>query len=281
MQHPFDALAGEYASLLAGMTITRADDAKRVAGGILAGKYQFVPVYAKTGVALAWSLASFEREASSNFRLSPAQGDPWDRVSVNVPRGRGPFQNFEAAAIDAYHLDGLDAVGATNWTWARACYEGELFNGFGYRARGIHTPYLWAGTNVYDRGKYTADGQFDPNVRDQQLGIVPLMVMLLALDSSLALADVLPAAASSSTPVPQPVPVGLGGGDAAHDAAWIQASLNKFAGGNGTPLVVDGNYGRATRRAVVAFQQWASLAPDGIAGPATIAALEAALAAAA
>lgn len=277
MQHPFTVLAGEYASLLAGMRITRADDARRVAQGLLVTKYHFADVSAKTGVPLAWGMASFEREAASNFRLSPAQGDPWDRKSVNVPRNLGPYPNWEAAAEEAYHIDGLDALGSGNWTWARGCYEGELFNGFGYRAHGIHSPYLWAGTNVYDRGKYTSDGNWDPNVRDQQLGIVPLMVMLIELDPRLALMDALPVAMAMDTRIPGPrtVPLGLGGASLTRDAAWIQRSLNGLPGTGA--LVVDGSYGRNTRRAVVAFQQSRGLEPDGIAGPLTVMAIENAL----
>jgi lysozyme family protein len=57
---------------------------------------------------------------------------------VHAPRGRGPFPNWAAAAIDAYKIDHLDQVGADNWFWERACYEEELFNGFGYRGRGVH-----------------------------------------------------------------------------------------------------------------------------------------------
>ena len=84
----------------------------------------------------------------------------------------------------------------------------------------------------------------------------------------------LPAAASAQIPAPQPVPLGLGGASQIHDAKWIRASLNAVAGAR---LNVDGNFGRVTKRAVIAFQASHGLEPDGIAGPLTIAALEAAL----
>jgi peptidoglycan hydrolase-like protein with peptidoglycan-binding domain len=54
--------------------------------------------------------------------------------------------------------------------------------------------------------------------------------------------------------------------------AWLQASLNKLMAAG---IVVDGNYGRQTRNAVIAFQQGHRLEPDGLAGPLTIAALPA------
>lgn len=269
MQPAFTALAPEYVSLLAAMQITRA--AKSIAERVLLGKHNFDAVELKTGVRKLWSLASFEREASSNFRLSPAQGDPWDRISVHAPKGRGPFQNFDAAAEDAYHLDKLDAVGLDNWTWARACYEGEMFNGFGYRSHGIHTPYLWAGTNVYTKGKYTSDGRFDPGVRDQQIGIVPLMVMMVSLDPALVLADLLPiAGAPSIVPAPQAAPMGFAAGR--QDTLRLQAALNAL--GCDPALTVDGDAGAATVAAVKAFQAQSGIPVDGILTVDLLAAIE-------
>ncbi len=213
-----------------------------------------------------WMATSFEREASSNFADSPAQGDPWSHVSVHVPRGRGPFASWAAAAIDAYHIDGLDKVGAANWTWARACYEGEVFNGFGYRAHGIHSPYLWAGTNNYVSGKYVADGVWSAGAVDQQLGIVPVMVRMVALRPALALPG------TDALPPPQlPPPDTTQHGE--HDTAWLQHALNTLKV-EGTPLVEDGNFGRRTRFAVIAYQTANGLTPDGIAGPLTTAQLE-------
>jgi hypothetical protein len=63
----------------------------------------------------------------------------------------------------------------------------------------------------------------------------------------------------------------------AHDAKWLQASLNEL--GARPPLAVDGYPGRYTAAAVEAFQLRRGIEVDGLAGPATIAAVEAALAA--
>jgi len=278
MQHPFDALASEYTALLARMVITRTEEVAAVAHKLLgfvdAGRY--APVSAQVGVPQVWMATSFEREASSNFNDSPAQGDPWAHRSVHVPAGRGPFPSWAAAAIDAYHIDGLDKVGAGNWTWARACYEGEVFNGMGYRAHGIHSPYLWAGTNNYSSGKYVADGVWSAGAVDQQLGIVPVMFRMIALRPSLALVGAIPPIAVTPMPDPQPAPAGVGQhGD--HDTAWLQHALNGLKV-DGTPLVEDGSYGRRTRFAVVAFQSAHGLEPDGLAGPLTTAAIEKAIA---
>jgi lysozyme family protein len=290
MQHPFAALTGEYTTLLAAMAIDadRLSELQHRAAAILDiakdHAREWDDVVARTGVPTLWGYASFERESGSDYRTSPAQGDRWDRVSINVPRGLGPYKSWGDSAVAAYRIDHLDLVGAANWTWARACYEGETFNGMGPRNHGKHTGYLWAGTNVYVGGKYVSDGKWDANVRDKQLGMVPLMVMMQRLDPTLVLADTLPAAAPSIVPAPAPPPLGLGGPvsvvdsyssrlSPAYDATWIQTTLNAL--GAAPRLDVDGSYGRHTRRAVADFQARHKLVIDGIAGPQTIAEMQA------
>lgn len=266
MQHPFEVLRAEYETLLARMLVTRQHEVDQVAHRLLTfvneGKY--TEVSAKTGVPIVWMATSFEREASSNFRLSPAQGDPLDEISTHVPKGLGPYAGpiaWQQAAEDAYRIDGLDRVGAANWTAARACFEGEIFNGMGYRQHGIHSPYLWAGTNNYSAGKYTSDGHFDPSAVDQQLGIVPVMLRMIELQSSLAFVM-----------APQAAPEGVGQ-NGEHDTTWVQHALNVLKI-DSTPLIEDNNYGRATRRVVTAYQKHKGIAVDGFAGPVTVAALE-------
>jgi len=340
MQRPFATLAPEYAALLAAMRLDPAREHELAARAavVLAlserHRDEWAEVAGKTGVPRLWGLASFERESGSDYARSPAQGDRWDRVSVNVPRGLGPYQCWGDACVAAYRLDHLDEVaGVTpaddrcqttddgkqfyrptsvichpNWTWARACYEGELFNGFGPRAHGRATSYLWSWTNIYTGGKYVADGKWDPDTRDQQCGMVPMMAALLSasrrmrLDSALALADAPPwsvAPGSAGLPPAAPGPVDEGSGAAVlapaspapssdlpavfdpNVTAWLQAALNRLSASRSLdategfskdpPLVVDGCYGRHTRRAVTAFQAAHGLVPDGLAGPLTIA----------
>ncbi|MCX5921316.1 MAG: hypothetical protein NTW61_08385 [Candidatus Melainabacteria bacterium] len=51
----------------------------------------------------------------------------------------------------------------------------ELYNGTGYEDKGVPSPYVLAGTSAYQKGKYVADGQYDPNHVDEQLGVATLM----------------------------------------------------------------------------------------------------------
>ena len=76
-------------------------------------------------------------------------GDPLPGPTTHVPKGRGPFISWEAAAIDALKYDGLDKIKLDS---IEACLiMAEKFNGLGYRNKGEYSPYVWAGTNTCDR----------------------------------------------------------------------------------------------------------------------------------
>jgi len=65
-------------------------------------------------------------------------------------------------------------------------------------------------------------------------------------------------------------PADISIGASGPDVRAVQAALNGIPG---VDLVVDGRFGPATERAVVRFQTSQGLSPDGVAGPATLAAL--------
>jgi hypothetical protein len=54
----------------------------------------------------------------------------------------------------------------------------EKYNGLGYANKGIPSPYLWAGTDQYIKGKYVQDGKFNANYVDQQLGCAGILKFL-------------------------------------------------------------------------------------------------------
>ncbi|WP_454617625.1 glycosyl hydrolase 108 family protein [Bradyrhizobium cenepequi] len=103
------------------------------------------------------------------------------------PEGRGPFTSFKAAAIDAFEVD--DLKGRREWSECPIeflAYVSERFNGFGYRdAHNMLSPYLWGGTKVQQRGKYVADGKFDENEMDQQIGTMAVLRSLQRLDPTI------------------------------------------------------------------------------------------------
>lgn len=268
MRHPFDALRSEYTQLLAVMKIRsdRVDLVDKTAKRLLTHLDHYLPVQEAIGVPVIFIATSFEREASSNFALNPAQGWPLNSRSKIIPNN-GPFPNWHAAALEAYRLNGLDKVGAGNWTWELVCFYGEMFNGFGYRDfHNMHTPYLWAWTNLQTLGKYTSDGKFDPSHFDEQMGMIAVARRMVELMPDLAIKS-LPAPSAEVDILPQTS--GLS------DAKWVQYALNTL--GYQPPLVEDGNYGRKTKLAVSHFQHDYGLEADGLAGPKTHAALYQAL----
>lgn len=270
MRHPFEVLKLEYSQLLSAMVIRPEcrELVDHTAVKLLGYKSRYQPVTDKTGVPVVFIGPSFEREASSRFNLNPAQGWPLTSISHIVPHN-GPFRTWFDAAVAAYHLNGLDQVGAGNWTWELVCFYGEMFNGFGYRDwHHMHTPYLWGGTNIQTRGKYTTDGEFDADTMDPQLGMIPVARRMAEIDPTVALAIT----------IPPPQHSGIAAPDAGQDAKWVQTSLNAL--GYHPPLKINGSYGRLTNAAVTQFQKSYGLRVDGLAGEETIEALRAALAAA-
>ncbi len=125
-----------------------------------------------------------EREASQSWNANIANGDPWNHATIHVPRGRGPFSSWQSAAIDALEHCAPFASKWTDWTAGGALTLLEEYNGLGYAARHIPSPYIWASTDQYIHGKYISDGHFDPGAVDHQLGCAALLSRMAILDNS-------------------------------------------------------------------------------------------------
>ncbi len=169
-------------------------------------KARYLAVSAKTGVPWAFIAVAHERECSQDWTGSLAQGDPWNRVSVHVPAERGPFRNWEDAAIDALVNCAPRAARNKDWSIGGTLTMLEQYNGLGYAARGRPSPYIWSGTDQYVSGKYVRDGVYDPGVVDSQLGCAGLLMAMTVLDPSIQLAgttnaSIKTAAARKSVPI--------------------------------------------------------------------------------
>ncbi len=280
MAHPFTELAPEYEHDLAILEVTKPKEVDAIARRLMSGNAipQYSAVQHQLGIPIPVQASICERESSGDFSRSPAQGDRWDKVSVNVPRGHGPYDSWYAAAIDAWsNLDHLNK-NIVPWSIPYAMYEQEGFNGFGYRAHGVRSPYLLGGTNLQQPGRYAGDHNFVHEM-DTQIGTVPIMLRMIELMPSLAFGPTV--AKSSGTLTPSlPVPAGVGGtlaGGVETGTKWLQDSLNKLMLPTGDHLVVDGNFGRHTRNAVRAFQSFVGITADGLIGDETCSAIDAAL----
>jgi lysozyme family protein len=58
-------------------------------------------------------------------------------------------------------------------------YRFEANNGFGYRKRSVATPYLWSYSDHYDKGKFVADGKYNPDAVSKQVGAAILLKELM------------------------------------------------------------------------------------------------------
>jgi lysozyme family protein len=178
----FESLEAEYANDLALAKPTRSTDAIAAAKRLLVHRERFLLLQKNCGVPALWVMPVFERENPS-FNSYLGNGDSLNRPTHNVPRGRGPFDSWEAGAADALKFDDITEV--PEWTWPRACYQWELWNGFGPRNHGRPSGYLWSGMTVYRGGKYISDGVWSRGTWDHQLGTVILARAIAELDAEI------------------------------------------------------------------------------------------------
>jgi lysozyme family protein/peptidoglycan hydrolase-like protein with peptidoglycan-binding domain len=210
------------------------------------------------------------RESDLNFDTYLGNGQPLGMRTTIVPKGRGPFSGPDAfldGAIDALRLEGF--VGATDWSIARVLYRLEGFNGYGYHARGVNSPYLYGGSTCYGPprargGKFIADHVFDASIVDTQLGTAVILKSLMALDPSITFATGAPLTPVDQHDEPDD--------ELAANTLWLQQSLNKL--GVSPQLTEDGKLGPRTMAAVAQFQEQNGLQDTGIADAATIAAIQ-------
>jgi lysozyme family protein len=126
-------------------------------------------------------------ECNCNFNKQLHNGDPLTGRTTHVPSGRPPFPamppfSFEESAIDALTLRGFGKW--NDWSIEGILWMLEQYNGLGYRQYHptVLSPYLWSGTNLYSKGKYTADGRFSAIAVSQQLGCAAILKRALQLD---------------------------------------------------------------------------------------------------
>jgi lysozyme family protein len=126
------------------------------------------------------------RESGGHFTSYLGNGDPLSRPTTHVPKGRGPFATWEEGAADA--LKQLQRPPDGDWTPAFCCYAAEAWNGFGYMGKGENSPYVWAATNLEQRGEYTGDHDYNTTAWDGRAGVAALLVALPLAAPDLALA---------------------------------------------------------------------------------------------
>jgi len=144
-------------------------------------KKTYEEISRKTGIPPELVAAIHYRESSCDFNTYFHNGDPLGKPTTHVPRGIY-FDNFVDSAVDALMKKSeiRDQYGLTSDSndIAAMMAFAEKYNGLGYYNKGLVSPYVFSGTNAYKKGKYVADGKFDPNVVDAQPGVYLLITSL-------------------------------------------------------------------------------------------------------
>jgi lysozyme family protein len=156
-----------------------------IAQALIASKSRYIAVEQATKVPWFIIAVIHEREADQRWNTQLGQGDPLSKVSVHVPIGRGPFRSWEDGAFDALVNTAPYAARNDDWSVGGALTLLEEYNGLGYAAHGVPSPYLWSGTNQYLSGKYIRDGVYDPKVIDVQMGCAGLIRTMMNLDKTI------------------------------------------------------------------------------------------------
>lgn len=138
--------------------------AKKAAQKVLSGKERYQVVANKLNIPW-WIIGCIHwREASCSFSGILHNGEKiigTGKKTSLVPKGRGPFDTWEDAAIDALMFDKVhERLGNTLEEYLSFF---EQYNGTGYLKyhHSQLSPYLWSYTTICNlTGYYTADGKY-------------------------------------------------------------------------------------------------------------------------
>jgi lysozyme family protein len=145
------------------------------------GRAAYEQVGAELSIPWAFIGITHGMECGFSFTCHLHNGDPLKACTVQVPKGRPtngqpPF-TWSQSARDALIYKGYHEV--TDWRPAHMLYLFERYNGMGYRRRGLASPYLWSYSNLYEKGKFVADGHFDPDAVSKQCGAALMLKAVL------------------------------------------------------------------------------------------------------
>lgn len=276
-----DALRAEYRQLFADCHVQPAEKglveqtAQTLARDDHRSAYQRVA--AETGV--PWYVVGILHllECDLDFERHLHNGDPLSGYTTHAPRGRPQGQGsppfaFERSAADALSIEGFTGWG--DWSLAGCLYRLEVYNGLGYRLfhPQVNSPYLWSFTDRYEKGKYGADGKFDPDLVSRQVGAAA--VLRAMYDREIVELPEPPefafALAAEAPLLLYPGRV-LRAGDP--DRGLVRTIQQRLVEVGCGPLDVDGLFGSATASAVRLFQSrmvdrsGRTMPIDGVVGP--------------
>lgn len=157
---------------------------------IMLRRSDYAAIQGRTGVPWFMVAALHMRESGLSFKTHLHNGDPLTARTYHVPSGRpkdgNPPFDFKDSAEDALTMAPHSLNKVPRWSVERMLYEQEKYNGFGYIKYGENSPYVWAATTEQESGKFVADGKYDPNATDTQLGTAVVMKEIAARDPGVA-----------------------------------------------------------------------------------------------
>jgi lysozyme family protein len=136
----------------------------------------YLQVQRKTGVPALFTALLHCMEGNADYYRQILNGQPFTKKTTIHPKGKGPWETWNDSAIEAFKIHGLKKVVNTPYHILQAL---ERWNGLGYEKHGIHSPYLWAGTNHYSSGKFIKDGIFSPDAKSKQIGAAIILRHLI------------------------------------------------------------------------------------------------------
>lgn len=140
---------------------------------IAANRARYEPIAVATGV--PWYVIGILHAVQCEMQF-----DRNLRDGVPLARSSDRAETFEDAAIQALRSVGLDRI--RDWSIARVAWALETWNGLGYRREGIHSPFLWSGTTMYESGLFIAPGVFSRVTVAKTCGGMAILKMLLEIE---------------------------------------------------------------------------------------------------
>lgn len=137
----------------------------------------------KTNVPWQTIAALHAQECAFDLNRQILNGERWNRRTLRVPKNLGPFKSWIESAV--YALEYINPHFSDNISIVEVLTFLESWNGWGYRSKGVNSPYLWALTNHgVGVGKFVRDGIYDPKAVSKQLGAAALIKELNSIKAS-------------------------------------------------------------------------------------------------
>jgi lysozyme family protein len=177
-------IADEYRAMFRAATITNDKLARvdRACTRLLGFRDRYRAVGERLGIPWYFIGLVHTMESSCNFGCHLHNGDRLTERTVHVPANRPPREAgdppfaWEQSAIDALRSQQLH--GKSDWSLPAVLFRLEAYNGWGYRFKGLASPYLWSFSDRYVAGKYVADGEFDRTAVSDQCGAAVMLKRL-------------------------------------------------------------------------------------------------------